>query len=138
MWPGCTRSSGRGALRHRHLDGARAVGRRNTGGHAFGGFDRDREIGAEGGAVAARHHRQRQAVADFFGQRQAHQAARVADHEIDRLGRDEVGRQDQVALVFAVFFVDQNDHAAGAQFGNDFLGAGDRHADFLETVTRRA
>jgi hypothetical protein len=126
------------ALVHGHLDGARAVGRRNTGGHALGRFDRDREIGAEGGAVTGGHHRQREAVADFFGQRQADQAARVADHEIDRLGRDEIGRQHQVAFVFAVFFVDQNDHAACAQFGNDFLGAGDRHADFLETVTRRA
>jgi hypothetical protein len=34
----------------------------------------------------------------------------VPGHEVDRLGRDEFGRDDEVALVLAVFFVDQDDH----------------------------
>jgi hypothetical protein len=42
-------------------------------------------------------------------------------HEVDGLGRDVVGRQDQVALVLAVFLVHQDDHAAGGQLGHDVL-----------------
>src|SRR5690606_27629621 len=44
----------------------------------------------------------------------------VRDHEIDGLGSDVIGGQHQIALVFAIFFIDQNDHAARAQLGDDF------------------
>jgi len=44
----------------------------------------------------------------------------MGDHEIDGLGGDVLGRHDQVALVFAVFFVDQNNQPASAQLGDDF------------------
>src|SRR3546814_5335694 len=46
-------------------------------------------------------------------------APAVRNHEIDGLGRDELGGHDQVAFVFAVFFVDQDDDTPGAQFGDD-------------------
>jgi len=120
----------RRTLVHGHLDGARAVGRGNAGRHALGRFDRHREIGAERSTVLRGHHRQGQRVAALLGQRQANQAARMADHEIDRFRCDEVGGKHQVAFVFTVLFVDENDHAPCAQLGNDFLGAGDRHTGF--------
>ena len=41
---------------------------------------------------------------------------------------DMVGGQDQVAFVLAVFLVDQDHHAAGAQVGNDVLDRRDRGA----------
>jgi hypothetical protein len=40
-------------------------------------------------------------------------------------GRDVVGGQDQVALVLAVFLVDQDHHAAGADVGHDLFDRGD-------------
>ena len=44
-------------------------------------------------------------------------------HEVDRLGRDEIGGEHEVALVLAVLLVDEHDHAAGLQVGDD---VGDR------------
>ena len=35
-----------------------------------------------------------------------------------------VGSQHQIAFVFPVFFVHQDDHAAGTQIGNDVIGRG--------------
>ena len=47
-------------------------------------------------------------------QRQADQPAAVRGHEVDRLGRDELRRHREVALVLAVLVVAHHDHAAGA------------------------
>ncbi len=127
MWPGCTRSVATALRRHRHLHGARAVGGRNAGGHAFGGFDGDGEGRAVLGAVARGHGRQLQALAALAGERQADQAAAKAGHEVDGLGRHVVGGQHQVAFVFAVFFVDQDDHAPGAHVGHDVFDGRDGH-----------
>ena len=118
-------------LGHGDLDRLGAVGGGNTGGDALGRLDRDGEVGAEGGAVAARHHRQIERIAAFLGQGQADQAARMLDHEVDGFWRDEIGGEHQVAFIFAVFLINQNDHAASAQFGDNFFGAGNRHVDPL-------
>jgi hypothetical protein len=109
----------RGVFGDGGLHGAGAVGGGDAGGHALGGLDGDGEGRGMFGAVAGRHGRQLQQLAALAGQGQADQAAAEAGHEVDGLGRDVVGRQDQVALVFAVFLVDQDDHAAGAHVGND-------------------
>ncbi|MNG27424.1 hypothetical protein D3C84_1125400 [compost metagenome] len=60
----------------------------------------------------------------------------MGHHEVDGFGRDEFGGHDKVALVFTVFFVNQDDDTAGAQLGDDLgyrsdtegfrLGAGQR------------
>ena len=47
----------------------------------------------------------------------------MAREEVDLLRRDELGGEDEVALVLAVLVVDQDDHLAGAQVGDD---VGDR------------
>ena len=131
MWPGWTRSLGLRVAGHRGLHGAGAVGGRDAGGHALGGLDRHREGGAHLGAVARHHGRQVQALAAFAGQRQADQAAAEARHEVDGFGRDVVGGQHQVALVLAVFLVDQDDHAAGAHVGDDVFDGGNRDMGVL-------
>ena len=59
------------------------------------------------------------------GQRQADQAAGVTGHEVDRVGRGELRRDDEVALVLAVLVVDQDEHAAVARFLDQFLGGGE-------------
>ena len=71
------------------------------------------------GGIARGHRRQLQALAALFGQREADQAAPEAGHEVDRLGRHVIGREDQVALVLAVFLVDEDDHAAGGEVGDE-------------------
>jgi len=98
--------------RYGHLDSAGAIGGGNAGGHALSGFDAYGEGRAVLGAVAMRHQRQIQAATPVLGERQANQTATEARHEINGLRRDEIGGEYQVAFVFAIFFVDQDDHAA--------------------------
>ena len=43
-------------------------------------------------------------------------------HEVDRVRRGELRRDDEVALVLAVLVVDQDEHAAVARFLDQFLG----------------
>jgi len=108
-----------GVLGHRDLHGAGAVGGRDAGGHAGGRLDRDGERGAVLGAVACGHGRQLQLLAALARERQADQPAAVLGHEVDRFGRDMVRGEDQVAFVFTVFFVDEDDHPPGGELGDD-------------------
>ena len=101
------------------FDGAGTVSRRDAGGHAFSGFNGDGEGGSFFVTIAQSHGWQLQPLAAFFGEGQADQAATKACHEVDGLGGDVVGRQHQVAFVFAVFFVNQNNDFAGSHLGND-------------------
>ena len=110
---------------HRDLHGARPVGRRNAGGDTLGGLDGHGEGGAVGGAVAHRHGWQAQVLAALAREGQANQATAKAGHEVDGLGAHVVGGEHQVAFVFAVFFVDQDHHAASAQLGHDVFNRGD-------------
>ena len=109
-----------------HADGQRAVVRRDAGGDALGGLDRDGEVGAVARAVLAHHRPQAQARRVRLGERHADQAAAVRGEEVDLLGRHEIGGEDEVALVLAVLVVDQHDDVAGADLGDDL---GDRARD---------
>ena len=101
------------------LHGTRPVVGRDAGGHTSGGLDRHRERGAVRGAVVAHHLLQAELAAALVGEGQADQAAAEAGHEVDRLGGDEFGRHDEVALVLTVLFVHQDDHLAGLDVGDD-------------------
>src|SRR5450830_1923524 len=120
-----------GVGRSRHLYRTCAVCGRNTCRHTFGGFNRDSEIGTELSAVASRHHRQVESVAMFFSQRQTYQPARMLDHEIDGFRGHKISGQHQITFIFPIFFIDQDHHAASAQFGDDFFCCCDRHREFL-------
>jgi hypothetical protein len=63
-----------------------------------------------------------QLVAALFGQREANQPTRVTGHEIDDFRRYLFRRTDQIALIFAVFVVHDNDHAP---FANVSSSVGD-------------
>ena len=63
----------------------------------------------------------------LLGDRHAHQAAAVLGEEIDLVGRDELGGEDEVALVLAVLVVDEHGHAPGLQLGDDFLDRIEAH-----------
>ena len=76
--------------------------------------------------VHGSHQRQGQVVAALFGQGEANEPAAVLGHEIDGLGRDLLRRHGQIALVLAVFVVDQHNLPALADFFEGFLNCGKR------------
>ena len=76
--------------------------------------------------VTHRHRRQLQVFTTFARQREANQAATELGHEIDGFGRHVVGREHQIAFVFAVFLVHQDDHAASGKFGYQLGNGRDR------------
>ena len=108
-----------------HLDGARAIGRRDAGGHPVARLDRLREGGLEARRVLGHHGPQVELFAALRGEREADQAAAVGRHEVDRLGRDELGRHGEVAFVLAALVVADHDHAAGADVGQGFVDRGE-------------
>ena len=104
------------------LDGVGAVGGGDAGGHAFAGFDGLGEGGSEARGVLLGHGAEAEVVGALLGESEADEAAAVAGHEVDGLGSDEFGGEGEVAFVFAVFVVDDDDHASGAEL---FEGSGD-------------
>ena len=109
----------------RDLDRARAVLRGDAGRDPLARLDRDREGGAEGRLVALGHRLQPQLVAALLGQAEADQPAAVRGHEVDRLGRRELGRDRQVALVLAVGGVDDDHEPAVADVLDRLLDGGE-------------
>src|SRR5215471_10766343 len=55
----------------------------------------------------------------LLGDRHANQAASKARHEVDDLRGHGVGCGDEIALVLAILFVDQDDDAASLELGDD-------------------
>jgi hypothetical protein len=98
----------------RHLDGAGAVVRGDAGADPLACLDGDGERGLEGRLVLGRHQVEAELVAAVGRQGEADQPATVGRHEVDRLGRGELCRQREVALVLAVLGVADDDHASGA------------------------
>jgi non-ribosomal peptide synthetase component F len=112
----------------RHRDGPCAVGRRDAGGHAFLRLDRDGEGGFVPGAVLGAHQRQAERVDPFARHRQADQPAPVPRHEVDLLRRCHLRGDDQIAFIFAILIIDQDEHAAVARLVDDLFGAGQETA----------
>ncbi len=78
------------------------------------GLDGDRERGLVRRLVLGRHQVQAELVAALGRQREADQPAPLLGHEVDRLGRRELGGERQIALVLAVLVVADDDHPARA------------------------
>ena len=99
--------------------------RRNTRGYART-FDinRDRERCPAQGRIFRSHWGKFQLLESFAGRCQADQSPSVSGHEIDRLRRDRFGRHCEIALVFAIFIVDDDDHPPGSQFIQRLFNAG--------------
>ena len=98
----------------RDLDRACPVVSRDPGRNAFARLDRDREGGAERRLVVVGHGPQVELVAALGSEAEADEAAAVRGHERDRLGRDELCRDREVALVLAVGVIDDDDEPTGA------------------------
>ena len=54
-------------------------------------------------------------------QRQADETAAMLGHEVDGIGRRHLRRNDEVALVLAIFRIDENDHTAVLHLLDDLL-----------------
>src|SRR4029453_16982639 len=65
-------------------------------------------------------------VAALGREREADQPASVLGHEVDRVGRDELGGDREAALVLAVLVVDDDDHLALADVLDRLLDGGER------------
>ncbi len=61
------------------------------------------------------------------GKRQADQAAAVGGHEVDGLVRDHLRGHGQIAFVFTILVVDDDQHFAGAEIDQGFRDGGKRH-----------
>ncbi len=77
--------------------------------------------------ILRRHQRQTQGIAALRRQRQADQPAPVRGHEVDDFGRDLLGGDGEIAFVFAVFVVDHDQHAPGADFLDRFRNGNKGH-----------
>ena len=95
----------------RHLNRERSVVRRDAGRHALARLDRHGERRAERRLVVIRHRTELELVAALRRQAEADEAAAVGRHEVDRLGRDELRCDREVALVLAIGVVDDDDEA---------------------------
>src|ERR1700719_5336448 len=83
--------------------------------------DRLAEWRAESRRIPRRNLPQVQRVAALFGERKADQPAAVLGHEVDGFGRHAVGCHRQIAFVFAVLVIHQDDHAPLANFFDGFF-----------------
>ena len=111
-------------------DGLGAVGGGDAGGGAALGLDGHAERGAETGGVllVLDHQGNAQLVEPLPGHREADEAAPVAGHEVDDLGRDLLGGDGEVALVLAVLVVDDDQHLAGLEVLEGVGNGAERHS----------
>ncbi len=65
-----------------------------------------------------RHQGKPQSIAAFTGQRETDQAPAKGGHEVDDFSSYLFGGNGEVAFVFAIFIVDDDQHAPGARFFN--------------------
>ena len=122
-----------------HLDRVGAVVRRDAGGDALARLDRHGERRLERRLVLRRHQVQAQLVAARGGERKADQPAPVGGHEVDGLGRGELGGQREVALVLAVLGVADHHHLPGPDVLDRLLdGAEGRAHDAPPPTAARA
>src|SRR5206468_4006685 len=90
-------------------DGDGAIVGRDARGDAAACIHADREGRAHRRRVLDHHHAKLQLGQTLAEHRHAHKAARVRDHEVHGLGGDLVGGHDEVAFVFAVLVVDDDE-----------------------------
>ena len=100
-------------------DGLGAVRGADAGGDISRGVDADLEIRFKCLAVLADHAFDAQLLQALGSRGHADESAAKLGHEIDRRGRDEFRRHDQIAFVFAVGVVHHDHHFALLQIGDD-------------------
>ena len=104
----------RGGVGQRADRGRAVVDRDARGAPLAQQIDRDGERGAQQRGVVGLHHVEFELGATLLRKRCAEHAAALLEHEVDDLGGDLLGGDDEVALVLAVFVVDDDHHLAVA------------------------
>ena len=120
----------------RGQDSRCAVSSGYSGRDAFPGFDGDGKRRPQKRCIIRDLHGEVQFVAAFFRQRHTDQPTRVGRHEVYDFRRNFFSRTDEVALVFAVFVVNDNNHAPVANIGGGVFNRGKRHQDLLDQEIR--
>jgi len=109
-------------------DGDGAVARTDTGRDPDARVDCFGERCAVNAGVDRRHKREVKLVATIFRERHTDEAAAELGHEVDSVRRDFFGGHGEVAFVFAVLVVNEDDHAAVADFFDGFFDGGEMGA----------
>ncbi len=94
-------------------------------------IDADGKCGAVGCRVGIGHQRQVQLIQPVRLQRHANQPPGLGLHEVDRLRSAELRRADKVSLVFTVWIINHDHHAAVGQKLGSLFHAGDYRLLFL-------
>lgn len=102
-------------------DGLAAIGGTDAGGDALGGIDGHGEVGAMAFAVIGDHRIEAEALELMFHGGNANQAAAMPDHHVDGLRRGGGGGHDQVALIFTIFVIGDDNQFAGGDIINGRL-----------------
>ena len=120
---------------HEGLNGPGPVVGRDARGDAEAsmGVHRHREGSALGVGVAVRHQGKLQGVRPFRREGDAHEAATVADHEVDQLRRRLLRGAHQVALVLPVLVVGDDDQLARGYVANGVGNGVERHEEAFPT-----
>ncbi len=84
-------------------------------------IDRDREASSQRGRVRLDHQRNLQPFADLRQHGHAELPAAVGDHEVDDFGRHLFGGADEIAFIFAVFGIDDDDDLPAANSGDSVV-----------------
>ena len=118
-----------------------AVVCRHTGGASFEQVDRYGEGRAENRRVALHLVFQLELAATLLCDGCAEDTATLLEHEVDFLRRDEFGGRNQVAFVFAILIIDDNDEFSGFEVLKGFFYRGKlnfRHEIYLEKCLCRS
>ncbi len=111
----------RRALVHDHRYRAGTVEGGDAGGNTGAGVELLRQRRGLGVEQRTAHRLQVETVAKGRRHRQADHAAGVTHHEIDGFRRRLLRGDDEIAFVFAVLVIDEDDHAALVQLLQGFL-----------------
>ena len=87
-------------------------------------IDRHGVVRPQRGGVLLDHGGKFEPLAHVGQDRHAKLAPAVGDHEIDGLGRDLLGRADEIAFVFAVFGIDDDNGFPGTDSSDGFFDRG--------------
>ena len=101
------------------FDGRGPVGGADPGGDTFRGIDADLEVGLKRFAILSDHAFDTKLLQALGGRGDADETTTVLGHEIHGCGRDELSGHNEVAFVFTIRVINDDDHFAGLNVGDD-------------------
>ena len=101
-----------------HFNGRSAIFGADPCADASRGIDGNREVGFEKLAVLGNHALQAELSGTFLGDRGTDEPAAEFGHEVHRIRCDFCGRHHEIAFIFPVGIVCDDDHATASYIGN--------------------